>query len=120
LKGGIKALFYDEANGGGSNRVFVDVYRKDVIADIRIAVCELKPTKKRRWGKVNVDNQLVRLGTAQYILDIAGSEFPENANQYKLTKRIGQCDIDLVTDGVQAGVPELRESDYTRFRRQTD
>lgn len=120
LKGGIKALFYDEANGGGSNRVFVDVFRKDAIADIRIAACELKPTKKRRWGKVNVDNQLVRLGTAQYILDIAGNQFPENSKKDKLTKRIGQCDVDLDTDGIQVGVPELQEGDYTRFRRQAD
>jgi hypothetical protein len=120
LKGGIKGLFRDETNGGHSNRVFLDVYRKDAIADIRIAECELKATQKRRWAKVNVDNQLVRLGTARYALDLASVEFPENAGKNKLIKQIGHCDIDLDTDGVQAGIPELQDGDYTRFRRQTD
>ena len=120
LKGGVKALFHDGASAGASNRVFVDIYRRDAIADIRIAECELKPTQKRRWAKVNVDNQLVRLGTARYILDVATTETPVSAGQNKQTKRIGQCDLDLETDGIQAGIPELREGDYTRFRRQTD
>ncbi|MCF7969439.1 MAG: hypothetical protein K9K68_09790 [Methylococcaceae bacterium] len=120
LKGGIKALFHDEANGGASNRIFLDIYRKDAIADIRIAECELKATKKRRWAKVNMDNQLINLGTAQFVLDIAETEFPEDASKNKLTKKIGQCDVDLDMDGVQAGVPELQEGDYTRFRRQAD
>ena len=120
LKGAIRALFHDEANGGRSNRVFLDVYRKDAIADIRIAECELKATQKRRWAKVNVDNQLVKLGTARYALDIAGTEFPEDGARNKLSRQIGHCDIDLGTDGVQAGIPELQEGDYTRFRRQAD
>jgi len=120
LKGGIKALFHDEAGGGSSNRVFIDVYRRDAIADIRIAECELKATEKRRWAKVNVDNQLVKLGTARYILDVATSGSPASASQNKPTKRIGQCDLDLDTDGVQAGIPEPREGDYARFRRQAD
>jgi hypothetical protein len=89
MKGGIKALFHDEAKGGASNRVFLDIYRKDAIADIRIAECELKATKKRRWAKVNVNNQLVNLGTAQYVLDIAESKFPEDAGKNKLTRKIG-------------------------------
>ena len=120
LKGAIRALLHDEANGGRSNRVFLDVYRKDAIADIRIAECELKATQKRRWAKVNVDNQLVKLGTARYALDIAGTEFPEDAARNRLSRQIGLCDIDLGTDGVQAGIPELQEGDYTRFRRQAD
>jgi hypothetical protein len=120
MKGDIKALFHDEANGGASNRVFLDIYRKDAIADIRIAECELKATKKRRWAKVNVNNQLVNLGTAQYVLDIAESKFPEDAGKNKLTRKIGLCDVDLAKEGVQAGVPEMQEGDYTRFRRQVD
>jgi hypothetical protein len=100
--------------------MFLDVYRKDAIADIRIAECELRATQKRRWAKVNVDNQLVKLGTARYALDIAGTEFPEDTARNKLTRQIGHCDIDLGTDGVQAGIPELQEGDYTRFRRQAD
>lgn len=120
LQGGIKALFHDEAHGGASNRVFMEVYRKDAIADIRIAECELKATRKRRWAKVNMDNQLINLGTALYVLDIVESEFPEETSKNKLTRKIGRCDIDLDRDGVQAGVPELQEGDYTRFRRQAD
>jgi hypothetical protein len=120
LKGGIKALFNDEATGGASNRVFVDIYRKDPIADIVIATCELKATQKRRWAKVNVDNQLVKLGTARYVLDIAETEFPESPDKDKLTKDIGGCDVDMDADGVQLGVPELQEGDYTRFRRLVD
>ncbi len=86
------------------------------IADIRIAECELKTTQKRRWTRVNIDNRLVRLGTARYALDLELTEIPAtSASRFK--RRIGQCDIDLDAEGIQAGVPALREGDYTRLRR---
>lgn len=116
LKGSIKALFHDPAEGPATNRVFLDIYRKDPIADIRIAECELKTTQKRRWTRVNIDNRLVRLGTARYALDLELTEIPAtSASRFK--RRIGQCDIDLDAEGIQAGVPALHEGDYTRLRR---
>ena len=54
------------------------------------------------------------------VAHIAGTEFPEDAARNRLSRQIGLCDIDLGTDGVQAGIPELQEGDYTRFRRQAD
>lgn len=119
LSGSIKALYYDEAAQAGSNRVWVDIYRHGEIGDTKIAECELKPTQMKRWAKVLVDDQPQRLGTAVYKLNLQGTQNQDQSESSKLTKRVGQCDIDLTTDGIQPGIPWIEEGDYTTFRRET-
>lgn len=116
LRGGFKALFYPLNNTENlSNRIILDIYRKDPIADVKYAECELIPTKKRRWAKVNLNNQIQSIGTAVYSLDVASKE--SGAGLEKLTKKGGTCDVDLTQSGLQAGVPTLRDGDYIRVRR---
>ena len=119
LSGSIKALYYDTASGEGSNRVVIDIYRPGEIGDIKIAECELKPTQLKRWAKVLLDGQPKRVGTAVYKLNLQGVQLDEQPGTSRLTKRVGQCDIDLNTDGVQPGIPWIQEGDYTTFRRAT-
>jgi hypothetical protein len=116
LRGGFKALFYPLNNTENlSNRIILDIYRKDPIADVKYAECELIPTKKRRWAKVNLNNQIQSIGTAVYSLDVASKE--SGVGLEKLTKKGGTCDVDLTQSGLQAGVPTLRDGDYIRVRR---
>jgi hypothetical protein len=119
LSGSIKALYYDEASQAGSNRVLVDIYRHGELGDTKIAECELKPTQMKRWAKVMVDGAQQRLGTAVYKLNLQGTQMEDQPETSKLTKRVGQCDIDLNTDGIQPGIPWIEEGDYTTFRRET-
>jgi len=116
LSGSIKALYHDEAAGSASNRLLIDIYHRDEIGDSKIAECELKPTQLRRWAKVLVDGREQRLGVAVYKLDVQSVQV-EGQEESKLTKRLGQCDIDLNTEGVQTGVPFVQEGDYTTLRR---
>jgi hypothetical protein len=118
LRGGIQALFRDEAAGGSTNRVFVDLYRPDPAGDAKIAVCPLKATKKRRWRTVTLDSGTARFGTAVYRLDLRAVEFPDQPRKSRLANRLGLCDVDTGTDGVQPGIPELREGDYAVFGRE--
>jgi hypothetical protein len=117
LSGSIKALYYDEAAQEGSNRVLIDVYRRGEMADVKIAECELKPTQLKRWAKVTLNDQEKRLGTAVYKLNLQGVHMEGQPETGKLSKRVGQCDIDLNTEGVQPGIPSIKEGDYTTFRR---
>lgn len=117
LKGGIKALYHDQASGGGSNRIFLDIYRPDAIADIKIAECELKPTQKKPWSHINQNNQLIKLSTSLFALNLTSTEYPENSEKNKIKASAGECDIDLDTTGIQSEIPELQDGDYTRFRR---
>lgn len=119
LSGSIKALFHDEAAQEGSNRVLIDIYRRSGMGDVKIAECELKPTQIRRWAKVQLDGQDKRLGTAVYKLNVQGVQIEGQPESSKLSKRVGQCDIDLNNDGVQPGIPWIEEGDYTTFRRAT-
>lgn len=119
LSGSIKALYYDEAAKDGSNRVLIDIYRPGEMGDTKIAECELKPTRLKRWAKVLVDGHQTRLGTAVYKLNLRGVQIEGQPETSKLSKRVGQCDIDLNTDGVQPGIPWIEEGDYSAFRRAT-
>ena len=116
LSGSIKALYHDEATGGASNRLLIDIYHRDEIGDSKIAECELKPTQLRRWAKVLIDGREQRLGTAVYKLDVQSVQI-EGQEPGRLTKRLGQCDIDLNAEGIQGGVPFVQEGDYTLLRR---
>ena len=113
LVGGIKALVYDESEGQ-AGELWVDLYRKDPIADIRIASCALKPTKIR-WARVNLGNVLTRVGTAVYRIDLRQRVLEGESG--RSMKAVGVCDIDPGTEGVQPGVPALIEGDYGRLRR---
>lgn len=113
LKGSIKALI-DEETQGKEDTLWLDLYRKDPIADVRIASCSLKATRKR-WTEVNLDNVLNRIGTAVYRLDLTSDQKEGEAE--RIQKSIGACDIDLGTEGIQPGVPSLIEGDYGRLRR---
>lgn len=117
LTGKIKALFYDEAAADGVNTLFVDLYRPDGNGDLKLAECRLKPTQIRRWAKVILDDRSQRLGTAVYALDVRSTEFAGEPARTRLTRQVGQCDIDLATAGLQPGVPNLREGDYSVLRR---
>lgn len=115
LKGEIPALFQDPA-AGGSNRVYADIYRPGRAGVGKLAECRLKATKIRRWKKVTLETGTARFGTAHYRLELRAVELPRNGKS-RLAKRIGVCDIDPATGGVQAGIPDLREGDYAVFRR---
>ena len=119
LSGSIKALYYDEAAQEGANRVLIDIYHPGELGDVKIAECELKPTQIRKWAKLQLDGQDKRLGTAVYKLNLQGVQMEGQPDTSKLSKRVGQCDIDLNTDGVQPGIPWIEEGDYTTFRRAT-
>lgn len=117
LKGDIKALYYDEAAGGATNQVYADLYRPNVAGDVKIAECRLKGVKKRRWVRIEVDGQPARLSVGRYRLDLKAVESAQDTPAIRLKQRAGQCDVDLATDGVQPGMPELLEGDYAVFRR---
>ncbi|RQW77196.1 MAG: hypothetical protein EHM62_08790 [Methylococcus sp.] len=118
LSGSIRALFHDTAGDNTpSNRVMIDIYHRDEIGDIKIAECELKPTQFKRWANVLIDGREQRLGTAVYKLDVESQTFEKQTAKNKLTKRVGQCDLDLLQDGIQPGVPVVQDGDYTVIRR---
>jgi hypothetical protein len=116
LKGGIPALFQDTA-AGGSNQVYLDIYRPDEAGAVKIAECQPKATKIRRWKKVSLDGSPSRYGTALYRLELKAVALPAKS---KFTKRFGLCDVDPATAGVQPGVPALLDGDYAVFRRESD
>jgi hypothetical protein len=119
LKGGIPALFQD-VKTGGSNRVYLDIYRPDEAGDVKIAECQPKATKIRRWKKVTLDDGISRYGTALYRLELKAVAWPDKPKKNKFTKRFGLCDVDLATAGIQPGVPALLNGDYAVFRRESD
>jgi hypothetical protein len=110
LNGGIPALFQDTAEGG-SNRVYLDIYRPDAAGAVKIAECQPKATHIRRWKKVTLDSGAVRYGTALYRLKLG-------AVAGKFTKRVGNCDVDPSAAGTQTGIPALLDGDYAVFRRE--
>ena len=114
LKGTIKALYY---RTGTTNRVLVDIYRPDASLAVKIAECRLRATQRRRWTKLTVAGQAVRLGTAVYRLELKGLEYPLRPRKNRLVNRFGGCDVQPGAAGWQTGVPELKEGDYGVFRR---
>lgn len=108
LKGKIKGLFYDSANGNAQNAFRIDLYRTDGEGTRRLAECRMVPRKMKRWAKVTLDGKEMRLGTADYTLSLTSDE---QDGKTQLRKGIGTCDVDLSTPGIQSGIPLLKDGD---------
>jgi hypothetical protein len=116
---GVRSLYFDpETFGEEANRLVAEIFRPGAEGDTKIAECSLDPTKIK-LVKVKYRGETRRVGTALYKLKLTKVEYPSRPAKNTFRNAFGECDLNPVADGVQGGIPEIREGDFAQLKRVT-